>query len=155
MTTLREDVAVPLPAAEVQDGILRFFQMQRRADGGVELPLRVSLADFGLPDAVSIERDVVVRINKRRDAENINDEIAISWSPADGGPYPAFDGRIVVWSEDNPTQSFIELEGNYAPPMGRLGEAFDETIGYLIAQRTAHEFLENLRDSIAAMKRVS
>lgn len=152
MTRVRDAIAVSLPAAATQAQILRYFETRRRAGGGIQIPMRVALRDFGLPDQLAVEREVNFQIEKRRDAENINEEIGIAWAPAGGGPYPSFSGRLIVWSEDDPKQSFIELDGTYEPPLGVAGEAFDETVGHLIAQRTAHEFLLSLRDALSSGK---
>ncbi len=154
MTEIRETIDVPLPSSVTETNVLRYFENQRSADGAVTIPLRVPLRDFGLPDALAIERDVAVHAGKRRDAENLNDEIGITWEPADQGPYPVFAGRIIVWSEGNPNESFIQLDGSYEPPLGAAGELFDAAIGHLIAERTARTFLNDLRDAAISIEQL-
>jgi hypothetical protein len=153
MTKLSEVASVPLPVKTTEENILRYLESRRR-DGTIVIPLRVSLQDFGLPDDLRIERDVSVRVEKRRDAENINEEIAIGWIPTDEGPFPSFTGRLIVWSEEDLEKSFVQLEGSYEAPLGTAGKAFDAAIGWLIAKRTAQTFLNNLRDAAIALQRL-
>lgn len=153
MTDLSATIAVPLPADAVERAIFEYFDLQRRTDGEVALPLRVSLRDFGIPAGLALERDVSVRISRRRDAQNINEEIGVTWQPLDGGPYPVFNGRLIVWSEHRPDESFMELDGSYEPPGGAAGQFFDDAVGHLIAQRTAHQLLESLSEGIIALHR--
>lgn len=154
MTTICQDIALNVPAADVEQYIMRYFDLHRR-NGVIEIPLRVNLRDFGIPAGLALERSVQVLVQKQRDAENINDEIRISWAPADDSPYPAFDGRLIVWGSGAEGESFIELAGEYEPPWGAAGQIFDDAVGHLIADRTAHEFLVTLRDGILAIKETS
>lgn len=147
MTELRETIAVPAPASATQENILRYFESRRTVDGSATIPLHVSLRDFGLPDALALERDVAVTVSKLRDAETFNEDIFIKWTPVDAGPYPTFTGRLLIWSEDDPQESFIQLDGMYQPPLGAFGQVFDAAIGYLIAQFTARAFLRDLKDA--------
>lgn len=153
MTQLAAAVAVPLPAHVVEESILEYFRSMRRESGEIVIPLRVSLRDFGIPAGLALERDVTVNVVRRRDATNINEETVVAWEPRDGGPYPRFSGRLVTWSEQRPDESFIELSGEYDPPGGAAGQIFDDAIGHLIAQRTAHELLETLSEAIRGMHR--
>ena len=142
MSEVRDVIALPLPAAQAQQRIAAFLRQKR------QVPLRVPLNAFGLPDTLALERDVVIEAQIARDSENINDEIAISWQPTGHGPYPDFTGRLIVWSEETPAISYVELAGTYSVPLGNLGLAFDSTIGYLIAHATIHEFLLYLHDAV-------
>lgn len=114
--------------------------------------LEIPLDDFGLPTHVAIARDVEVRVVRERDEENLNDVFRVVWKSAGGGPFPDFKGTMIVWSEDDPSQGFIELNGEYEPPSTVFGEAFDATIGHLIAERTAKHFLEKVADGISALR---
>ncbi len=155
MTNVKEIIEVPLGARVTEDSILRYFESRRGSDGTIKIGLRIALRDFGVPANLAVEHDVAVDVAKRRDAENINDEIAVSWTPIDDGAFPKFAGRLIVWSEERADESFIELEGTYEPPLGTAGEFFDAAIGYLIAQRTAQAFLTDLKDAAVAMQRLA
>jgi hypothetical protein len=151
MTRLREVANVSMSSAECERYLPQYF-VSSDTERQIRMPLRISLRDFGLPDAQAIERDVEVRVNKTRDEQNLNDEFAVTWEPVDGGPFPSFSGRLRVWGEDDPNASFIELDGSYQPPLGAFGVAFDATVGRSIAERTAREFLRLLSARLTALK---
>lgn len=145
MREIRESVALDVPQARAEQCILQFFDRYRRPDGRIEIPLRVDLRRFGLPGGLQLERSVTVRIEKRRDASNLNEELAVHWSPGPGQPFPAFSGAIATWSESGAT-SFAELRGTYEPPLGSAGRLFDDAVGHVVAQRTVHQFLQMLAE---------
>ncbi len=145
---LRDSVSVNCSCVQAEQALPRVFASHRAADGSIRLPLRVSLRHFGLPDELAVERDVTVHVRKQRDEANLNDIFKIDWSPANDGPYPSFSGSLIVWGEDDPRHSFIEVMGSYEPPFGTMGELFDAAMGYRIAKHTAHEFLIALASQI-------
>ncbi|HLI97373.1 MAG TPA: hypothetical protein VKT72_14990 [Candidatus Baltobacteraceae bacterium] len=155
MTTLREIIEIPLPAKAVEESLLRYLESRRGADGTMSLPLRVPLSDFGIPSGLGVEHTVQVRVNRRRDEDNLNDEFAIAWKPEKDGSYPAFSGRIIVWSEGDPGAAYIELRGTYEPPLGTAGLLFDAALGTAIARSTARRLLEDLREGVLTMRRAS
>lgn len=133
--------------------IPKFFDLQKDRSGATRILLNVPLDDFGLGTQVGIARDVEVRVERGRDEENLNDIFRIVWKPAGGGPFPEMSGTLNVWSEDDPNRAYLELEGDYEPPLGNVvGEAFDATIGHLIAERTAKQFVEKVADGISALR---
>jgi len=153
MTNISDVTDVPLPADVTQQRILAYFDTRRGPDGVITMPLRVGVREFGIPDDLALERAVSVRAAKRRDPDNLNDEIGISWEPIDGlQAFPRFSGSIVVWSEESPERCYVELRGSYEPPFGTAGELFDAALGQLIAQRTAHELLRELRSAVLAQQ---
>lgn len=148
MTTLSESVALPLPPQTAQERVLAYFRGLRAENGGVKLPLSVDLSGFGVPGNLALQRDVFAHVRECRDSENLNDEIAVSWTPGGDGTFPSFEGRLIVWGEDDPNASYVELRGSYEPPMGGLGQAFDAAFGSVIAHRTARQLLENVREGV-------
>lgn len=155
MTTLREFVSIPCTVDDVRAFIPLYLETYRREDGVLRFPLRVPLEDFGLPEALSIERDVDFDVKLQRDVYNLNDDFALTWKPSGGGLYPTFDERLIVWSEGSPEETFVQLYGTYKPPLGAPGIAFDTMIGHLIAQRTAHAFLTTLARGAKALRDAS
>lgn len=149
MTEIRESITLDVPAAQAERCILQAFERYRSVRGSIEVPLVVTLADFGIPGDMNLERTVQVHVVKRRDALNINDEIALRWDPGAGQPFPAFDGTLTLWSE-SPEKTFVELRGSYEPPLGGAGKIFDEALGRAIARRTARQFLLTLAEGAQA-----
>lgn len=145
MTELRESIPIDVPADQAERCIFQYFERYRRPDGFIEIPLQVMLADFGVPGGVSISRTVTVHIARQRDAQNLNDEIAIRWDPGEGQPFPSLHGTLTVWGESR-KNAYIELRGTYEPPLGTAGQIFDDAVGHLIAKRTARQFLLTLAE---------
>lgn len=139
MRELRDTITLDVPAAQAERCIMAFIEGHRSSEGAIEFPLRVNLEQFGVPGALRLERTVNVHVVKQRDAQNLNDEIGIRWDPGAGEPFPSFSGSLTVWSEQR--QTFVELRGTYDPPLGAAGKVFDDAIGHVVAQRTAHQFL--------------
>ena len=68
----------------------------------------------------------------------------VHWTPKDGGPYPDFDGELTVRADEEYDTCVLELRGNYRPPGGVAGKAFDAIVGSRIASATAHELLNSI-----------
>ncbi len=149
MREVRESIELAVPVSQAEQCILRYFDRHRTGAGGIEIPLHVPLAGFGVPGNLKLERQVTVHVSKRRDAQNLNDEIAMRWEPGEGEPFPSFAGRIITWSETT-DKTQIELRGNYEPPLGAVGKAFDDAVGHLIAKQTARQFLSALAEGAQA-----
>ncbi len=153
MERVRATVALDCPQGDAERLLPAVFEARRDGDGVVRLPLHVPLADFGLPIGVQLERGVDARIMRTRDEQNLNDVYAVEWTPTGGGPFPDLHGRLILWSEDDPSCSYLELDGTYEPPLGTVvGAAFDATIGHLIAERTAKVLLDDIADAISALR---
>ncbi len=149
MTELREQAPVQCTAAEAEAGLSAFFAARQGADGVTRMRLRVPM-DGG---SISLEREVRVEARIGRTEDNLNNVVRIAWQPEGSVIFPNFEGVLVAWGEDDPQQSFLELRGHYAPPLGAAGQLFDELIGYKIAQATAREFLRDIKRDIESRAR--
>jgi len=62
--------------------------------------------------------------------------VAIGWQSDSVAPlFPVFAGRLTIRTD------LLSLEGDYAPPLGRIGLLIDERILHFVARRTAQAFL--------------
>ena len=153
MQQVRATAALDCAESLAESLIPKYFELQKDRSGAIRMLLHVPLDDFGLGTKLGIARDVEVTVKRTRDADNLNDVFAIAWSPVHGGPFPDFKGTLSVWYEGDPNFSCLELQGEYEPPLGNVvGEAFDATIGHLIAERTAKQFVEKVADGISALR---
>lgn len=153
MQHVRAVSSLDCDASTAQRLIPKFFALQKDRQGAIRMLLHVPLDDFGLGTKVGVASDVAVTIEPGRDLENLNDVFVVSWHPIDGGPFPDLKGTLTVWSEDDPQRSYLELNGEYEPPLGNvIGEAFDAAIGHLIAERTAKQFVEKIADGVSAVR---
>ena len=143
MNHLRDQVAVARSVDDAQSRLESYFASLRGRDGVARMRLRVPLIADGV--ALSLDRDVYVEAKRARDDDNLNDLIRISWKPEGSVVFPAFEGTLVVWSENDPRTSFIELDGGYKAPFGASGQAFDAVIGHRMAQQTARQLLNDLK----------
>lgn len=148
MKELRERIAVGCPVEDVEAGLIGFFEAREDANGTTRMRLRVPMDDM-----VALEREVRFEAHQTRDEQNLNNLIRIAWQPEGSVMFPRFEGTLVVWGEEDPAQSFIELAGHYTPPLGAAGQIFDEIIGFKIAQTTAQQFLTEIKREIEARGR--
>jgi len=140
MSTIHDFTTVACPFDDVPDRLEAYF-----AGGAAVLPLRVKLGDL------KIERDVEFHL-KSKPAYPGYKLLDVSWSPKDGGPYPAFTGTLSV-AQEAVGWSRLEIDGTYHPPFGIAGAAFDAAIGHRIAQGTASELLAELKRILVAAER--
>lgn len=148
MKRLRDKIKIQCSAAETQRRIGAYFDALRGSDGVAHVRLRVALkAPMGAL-GLSIDREVRIDARTVRDDENINDVIRIHWDVDGSVAFPEFDGTLVAWGEDDPDGSYVEINGEYKPPLGGVGEAFDDAFGHKIAESTAREFLNDLKRAI-------
>ncbi len=136
--------------------LTEFFNTRRASEGPVRMTLSVALDDLGVRSALAVAHDVDIRVERRRDEDNLNDEYGIQWSPTGGGPFPEFRGRLIVWAEEDPSNAYLELDGTYEPPLGSLvGEAFDAVLGRKIAEATAKRFAATVAEGVSALNAAS
>ena len=114
-------------------------QLEAAADGKTthSLPLSAPLAF--VPG--TLEKSVLVRYERGRDPLHFDEPWRVYWTPEGGGPYPDFAGEITVRASESYHGAVLELVGDYAPPFGALGRAFDMVLGSKIAASTARELL--------------
>jgi hypothetical protein len=117
--------------------------------------MRLRVPVKGTSQGVFLDREVRIEAWRDRDDQNLNDLIRIRWTSEGSVVFPKFAGTLVVWGEGDADLSFIELDGDYKPPLGLAGELFDETIGHRIAQSTARELLKDLKRGIEAESRAT
>jgi hypothetical protein len=146
MNRLCERILVDCPVADTESRIESYFTTLRGANGVARLRLRVPVVLDGL--ALSIDREVCIEAKRMRDDENLNDIIRVLWKPEGSVVFPVFEGRLVIWGEDDPARSFVELNGGYTAPFGTTGKAFDAVIGHKIARRTALQFLSDIKMTV-------
>ena len=137
MSTIHEYTTVQCPFDEVPDRLYAHF------DGGeATMPLRVRIGDL------KVERDVDFHLSSKPAYPGYK-LLDVSWAPKDGGPYPNFAGTLSV-AEDAIGYSRIEIDGEYRPPFGIAGAAFDAAVGHRIAQGTATELLDEIKRILLA-----
>jgi hypothetical protein len=96
--------------------------------------------------AGEISRDAIVTLSPAHRPGDMTPRFTVKWKDAQDGPYPHFDGTIVVAGDDDYGSFWLVLEGEYAPPGGIGGQIFDAVIGKRIAEHVAAGLLAEIRD---------
>lgn len=103
---------------------------------------------IGPPGGVALNKEVAITVGAGKDPMHFDEPWAIHWEPIGGGPYPNFDGTLTVRADETYQSSLLELNGEYKPPLGAAGAAFDAVLGSRIASMTAQELLEKIGNEI-------
>jgi hypothetical protein len=115
-----------------------------RIGSGGKMTLRVPIA------GIELKKDVIVTFSPGTDPMHMDQPWRVHWTPDGGGPYPDFDGELTVRADEDYTTAVLELSGEYRPPGGALGEAFDAVVGARIAALTGQTLLRRLGDEFEA-----
>jgi hypothetical protein len=102
-----------------------------------------------LPGA-TIGKNVLVRYERGRDPMHFDEPWRVLWTPEESGPYPDFAGELIVRADEAHPGAVLELHGDYAPPLGAVGRAFDMVLGAKIASATARALLAQIRAQLDA-----
>lgn len=136
MSTLKESLLVEVPFAQAPEFIERFFV-------GSTLRLAAPGAGVGI-EGFALAHDVEATF-RRHPGPNFSVVFDVHWESADGGPYPVFDGQLIVAADETYESCRLTLEGSYTPPGKVAGAAFDAVLGSKIASATAKELLARVR----------
>jgi len=150
MTHLKEKTTIEYPVSQIDARLEAYFASKRDADGVARVRLRAPVAGPATPLRLSLEREVTIEARRTRDDDNLNYVLRVAWKPQDERLLPTFAGTLVTWGEADPKTSYIELEGDYEPPLGTPGEIFDAALGQEIARATAREFLADIKSEVEA-----
>lgn len=146
MTEVFGTITVKSPYSVAMDAIVRYLRARKNL-----LLLTVPLKKLGLGTSVGLEREVkvdFVPLRGHKGERLLHDEMHLSWEPTGGGPFPKFIGALKMHPLSNDTE--LVLSGEYQPPMGVVGEAFDAVIGKRISEATAQTLLEELKEGLEA-----
>jgi|SRR5579872_834458 len=146
MTEVYGTTTVNAPYSVALDSIVRRLRVKKNV-----IKLSVPLAKLGFGANLGIEREVnvsFVPVHGHKGERLLHDELQFAWEPAGGGPFPTFNGTMKMHPIGLNTE--IVLSGEYQPPFGVVGEAFDAVIGKRIAEATAKMLLEMLQQELEA-----
>lgn len=110
--------------------------------------LEASAAVKAVETVPTAEKNMLVRYERGRDRLHFDEPWNVYWTPEDGGPYPDFSGEISVRVDESYCGAVLEITGDYAPPFGAVGRAFDMMIGSKIASGTAQMLLRHIAEQM-------
>lgn len=68
----------------------------------------------------------------------------LSWQAAKRpGLFPLMNGDLSVYAL-SPTETQLDFEGDYEPPLGVVGAALDAAVGHRIAEASVHRFVSDV-----------
>lgn len=74
--------------------------------------------------------------------------IALGWEASHAAAlFPVMKGELSFWPL-TATETQLEIEGTYRPPLGVIGNAADAAIGHRIAEASIHQFLDDIVEQI-------
>jgi len=138
ISRLEERLVVRCPYHLAQgylDASLRDRANSRKTD---TITLRVPLGVGELTE------NAIVTVATGNDPMHFDRPWRLHWTPESKGLYPDFDGELTVRADEDYTTSILELRGEYRPPAGIVGAAFDRAVGSRIASSTARALLEEV-----------
>ena len=106
-------------------------------------------------EGVEIGVDVRMHIHAVRDEEGVAGlspvtRVSLGWEAARiPGAFPIMSAELSAWPITS-SETRLEIEGTYRPPLGVVGKAIDAAIGHRIAEASVHRLLE---DVVAQLKR--
>jgi hypothetical protein len=143
-TTIYERQLTRCPYVRARAYLHESIQGSMRHGGASVLPLKASLPLL----KGTLEKNVLVSYSKGQDPLRFDEPWLVHWTPEGGGPYPDFDGELTVRADESYRRAVLELRGEYKPPLGSFGQAFDLVIGAKIAARTARALLQEIAHSM-------
>lgn len=114
--------------------------------------LRATLFESG-PFPISLHGDALVTCAPANNRLRLYPCWTVRWTPAKSGSYPTFEGTLTLRGGDGPDSCRLEISGDYQPPLGAAGRAFDAALGSRIASATARGLLEDLAADVVSLYR--
>ncbi|MGB8266374.1 MAG: hypothetical protein WCE44_08645 [Candidatus Velthaea sp.] len=142
VTQISEYDSVQCPFEHIREAIRAAFQTYSDENGDAHIPMRVSLGELKL------EREVVAKLSPAPGYTGY-EIFALHLAPTDAGPYPVFDGKLSATYEGG-GYCRIDIYGEYVPPLGLAGAAFDAAVGKRFGQASVRDFLALLKREVEA-----
>jgi hypothetical protein len=102
---------------------------------------------------VEVGVDVRIQVQGMREEEGIAGlspvtKITMGWEAERvASLFPVMRAELSFWPLTS-TETQLELQGTYRPPLGIVGHAFDAAIGHRIAEAAVHRFLREIVEEL-------
>ena len=109
------------------------------ASGTAELHVRLAGVDIGTEvviEILGVENDCAYN----RPATKISLEWRAARTPR---IFPTMKAELLLFAL-SPTETQLELRGNYQPPVGKLGDAIDAAVGHRLAEASVTKFVQQV-----------
>jgi hypothetical protein len=139
MTPIAEKQLVRAPLASAHRLLHAFFAAHPAPKGaGARVTLRAG-------DAKQAALVVLQQVHRPQD---MTPHYKVHWEAESGGPFPVFDGELIVGGDEDYNAFWLRLAGVYVPPGGLAGALFDTAIGKRIAEETSRTLLAEIAAAI-------
>jgi hypothetical protein len=142
MSTIVEKELVHAPLAAA-DSLLQAFFAARPAPQGAGARIVLHAGD--------IAHAAIVRLGPAHRPEDMTPRYRVHWEAAATGPYPVFDGELLIGADNDYDDFWLLLDGTYMPPGGLAGKVFDAVAGHGIAVAVARNLLTEMRGAIETL----
>jgi uncharacterized membrane protein len=134
MTKIAESIGAGVPYEDVPELAYRYLgSFPSNERDGSHFTMRAWIAN------VMVEREVMLKMVPVKTDPRAA-VLDIRWRPV-SGPYPSFKGQLLARRGDAHSCR-LEIEGEYIPPGGIAGAAFDAALGRRIAEEGVLDLLE-------------
>ena len=102
---------------------------------------------------IDVAVDVRIHLQAVRDEEGVAGmspvtRITLAWEAARATAlFPIMKAELSFWPLTS-SETQLEIEGAYEPPLGRVGDAADAALGHRVAEATVHRFLDDVVEQI-------
>lgn len=146
MGTVHERRSVEVPITRAPDYVERYIKdVSSTGKGRIVLSVKIPLERLGFDRCIEVSKAVSVFFSPSSDHKCLNPLTSISWQPDGNGAFPDFTGTVGLESADADGASCsLTLDGQYEPPLGLIGDAFDAIVGRHIARQTARTLLDEI-----------
>ena len=121
--------------ATANDRVRELMATLRLNVGPVEVGVDVQLKLGGITDEVTAVGDPRTRLE-------------FTWQAAkSAGLFPTMEATLSAYPL-SPSETQLDLQGRYRPPLGTLGTAIDATVGHRVAEATLLRLLRDVRTAI-------
>ncbi len=93
---------------------------------------------------LEIGKDIEIKIKGLDEVEHnqsARSSLILEWKAASApGLFPVMDGELSFYPITG-TETQLDFQGSYQPPLGVLGKALDAVVGHRIAEASVHQFI--------------
>jgi hypothetical protein len=123
----------------------RLLACLAKLPGGSDGHATLHLVAGSAPRGLHLEHDVDATFAPAQDPRGLEFRLGIAWKPTGTRLLPEFKGVVRFQYDEDYGHTWLRIEGDYEPPLGAAGSAFDAVAGQRIARTTLRALLDEFR----------